>query len=151
MFRLRRVPLLSHRAVLCQAYHPRCLNTHSSMTSLGPDWKRIIPTDATIPPYSVFTKPVEKSPRDEREYRIIQLENGLKATLIHDIETDKAAASLDVAVGHLHDPVCLFEYVFRTSCLTGSTIARRAWSCSFLRASFVYGTDAPSSARIFCC
>jgi len=121
------------------------------MTSLGPDWKHIIPTDATIPPYSVFTKPVEKSPRDEREYRIIQLENGLKVTLIHDIETDKAAASLDVAVGHLHDPVCLLGYVFRTSYLTGSIIARHARPCSFLRASFVYGTDAHSSTRIFCC
>jgi len=117
------------------------------MTSLGPDWKRIIPTDATIPPYSVFTKPIEKSPRDKREYRIIQLENGLKATLIHDIETDKAAASLDVTVGHLHDPVCLLGYVFRTSYLTDLPIARHAWSCSFLRASFVYGTDAHLSTR----
>lgn len=75
------------------------------MTTLsGPDWKRVVPVDANIPPYSVFTKPVEKSPRDEREYRIIQLDNGLKATLIHDNETDKAAASLDAAVGHLRDP-----------------------------------------------
>ncbi|KAF9454625.1 insulin-degrading enzyme [Macrolepiota fuliginosa MF-IS2] len=70
----------------------------------GPDWKHVVPSDPNIPPYFVFTKPIEKSPRDEREYRIIQLDNGLKATLVHDSETDKAAASLDVAVGHLADP-----------------------------------------------
>jgi insulysin len=79
------------------------------MTTLsGPDWKRVVPPDPEVPAYSVFTKPIEKSPRDEREYRIIQLDNGLKATLVHDIETDKAAASLDVAVGHLFDPVRFF-------------------------------------------
>ncbi|KAF7778613.1 hypothetical protein Agabi119p4_2958 [Agaricus bisporus var. burnettii] len=72
--------------------------------SSGPDWKCITPADSTIPPYSMFTKSIQKSPRDEREYRVIQLDNGLKATLIHDPETDKAAASLDVAVGHLNDP-----------------------------------------------
>jgi insulysin len=74
--------------------------------SSGSDWKRVTPADSTIPPYSVFIKPIQKSPRDEREYRVIRLDNGLKATLIHDHETDKAAASIDVAVGHLHDPVC---------------------------------------------
>ncbi|KAJ3571053.1 hypothetical protein NP233_g3999 [Leucocoprinus birnbaumii] len=73
-------------------------------TLSGSDWKRVTPANDNVPPYSVFTKPIEKSPRDEREYRIIQLDNGLKATLIHDIDTDKAAASLDVAVGHLRDP-----------------------------------------------
>lgn len=103
----------SYRVALYQARHSQRLDTltcYSSMITFGPDWKHTIPTDATVPPYSVFTKPIEKSPQDEREYRIIQLENGLKATLIHDIETDKAAASLDVAVGHLHDPVCFFRY-----------------------------------------
>ncbi|KXN92195.1 Insulin-degrading enzyme [Leucoagaricus sp. SymC.cos] len=75
------------------------------MTTLsGPNWKRVTPADPNVPPYSVFTKPIEKSSRDEREYRIIQLDNGLKATLVHDVETDKAAASLDVGVGHLQDP-----------------------------------------------
>ncbi|KAJ6525427.1 Metalloenzyme, LuxS/M16 peptidase-like protein [Mycena vulgaris] len=67
-----------------------------------PDWERVIPTSA--PPFSVFTKPLQKSPQDDREYRVIRLENGLEAMLVHDAKADKAAASLDVAVGHLHDP-----------------------------------------------
>ncbi|KAF8911060.1 Metalloenzyme, LuxS/M16 peptidase-like protein [Gymnopilus junonius] len=55
-------------------------------------------------PYRVFTKPIVRSEQDDRDYRIIQLENGLRATLVHDEKADKAAASLDVAVGHLYDP-----------------------------------------------
>ena len=56
-------------------------------------------------PYYVFTKPIEKSPQDDRDYRLIRLENGLQAMLVHHAKADKAAASLDVAVGHLYDPV----------------------------------------------
>ncbi|KAJ7723946.1 Metalloenzyme, LuxS/M16 peptidase-like protein, partial [Mycena maculata] len=66
------------------------------------DWKRV--THPTAPPYSVFTKPLQKSPQDDREYKVIRLGNGLEAILVHDATADKAAASLDVAVGHLHDP-----------------------------------------------
>ena len=65
------------------------------------DWKRVKKGS-----YKVFTKPIVKSQQDDREYRIIQLDNGLQATLVHDAKADKAAASLDVAVGHLYDPVC---------------------------------------------
>jgi len=57
------------------------------------------------PAYWVFTKPIQKSQQDDREYRLIRLDNGLQAMLVHDAKADKAAASLDVAVGHLHDPV----------------------------------------------
>lgn len=56
-------------------------------------------------PYQVYGKPIEKSPQDDREYRVIKLDNGLEAMLVHDVKADKAAASLDVAVGHLYDPV----------------------------------------------
>ena len=69
------------------------------------DWRRVDPTQDGTPPFSVFTKPMHKSPQDDREYRRIRLENGLEAVLIHDGKADKAAASLDVAVGHLSDPV----------------------------------------------
>ncbi|KAJ7074118.1 Metalloenzyme, LuxS/M16 peptidase-like protein [Mycena amicta] len=66
------------------------------------DWTRVAPT--TAPPFSVFNKPLQKSAQDDRDYRLIRLENGLQAILVHDAKADKAAASLDVAVGHLHDP-----------------------------------------------
>jgi insulysin len=71
------------------------------------DWITRLATDS-VPSYSVFTKPIEKSPADDREYRWIKLGNGLEAMVIHDPKADKAAASMDIAVGHLSDPVSLF-------------------------------------------
>jgi insulysin len=41
---------------------------------------------------------------DNRSYRFVELENGLRSVLVSDPEADKAAASLDVAVGHGSDP-----------------------------------------------
>ncbi|KAI5284891.1 Insulinase (Peptidase M16), partial [Ascosphaera aggregata] len=41
---------------------------------------------------------------DNRCYRVIRLSNGLEALLIHDPETDKASASMDVSVGNYNDP-----------------------------------------------
>jgi insulysin len=69
------------------------------------DWVPVVPFRESTPPFSVFPKTIQKSEQDDRDYRIIQLENGLQATLVHDPKADKAAASLDVAVGHLYDPV----------------------------------------------
>ncbi|KAF9652907.1 hypothetical protein BDM02DRAFT_3183249 [Thelephora ganbajun] len=57
------------------------------------------------PPYHIYNKNIIRSERDERDYRLIRLQNGLQAMLVHDVEADKAAASLDVAVGHLYDPL----------------------------------------------
>ncbi|KAF7969517.1 hypothetical protein HWV62_27003 [Athelia sp. TMB] len=68
------------------------------------DWTRVPAHDST-PAYSYYNKPIEKSELDDRSYRVIRLENGLNATVIHDPTADKAAASLDVAIGHLYDPV----------------------------------------------
>ncbi|SCU84320.1 LAFA_0D09318g1_1 [Lachancea sp. 'fantastica'] len=47
-----------------------------------------------------FKKPV----LDDRNYRLIELPNKLKALLIQDPETDKSAASLDVNIGSFEDP-----------------------------------------------
>lgn len=47
---------------------------------------------------------IEKSVVDNRSYRIIRLPNKLEALLVHDSETDKSSAALDVGVGSLSDP-----------------------------------------------
>ncbi|BGP22999.1 a-pheromone processing metallopeptidase ste23 [Rhodotorula toruloides] len=54
--------------------------------------------------FAVLEKDIEVSPNDDRQYRFIFLPNGLKALLISDSQTDKAAAALGVQVGHLNDP-----------------------------------------------
>lgn len=46
-----------------------------------------------------------KSAEDKRLYRCLELQNEMKVLLISDSRTDKAAASLDVNVGHMSDPV----------------------------------------------
>lgn len=40
-----------------------------------------------------------KSAEDKREYRGLQLNNGMKVILISDKTTDKSAAALDVNIG----------------------------------------------------
>ncbi|KAG6833674.1 hypothetical protein H0H87_002870 [Tephrocybe sp. NHM501043] len=74
----------------------------STVAAKDSDWRRV--SSGPAPPFSIFNKPIQKSEQDDRDYRLIQLDNGLQATLIHDANADKAAASLDVAVGHLYDP-----------------------------------------------
>ncbi|KAI2864641.1 hypothetical protein CBS12448_2857 [Aspergillus niger] len=47
---------------------------------------------------------MEKPLLDNRSYRVIQLSNQLEVLLIHDPDTDKAAAAMDVNVGSFSDP-----------------------------------------------
>ena len=58
--------------------------------------------------YEAFEGSMEKPLIDKREYKLIRLENGLEALLIHDPEADKASAAMDVRVGHLSDPEGLY-------------------------------------------
>ncbi|WP_404376659.1 insulinase family protein [Vreelandella aquamarina] len=44
------------------------------------------------------------SPFDDRDYRVLTLENGLQALLVSDPDADKAAASMNVRVGSAQDP-----------------------------------------------
>ncbi|EDX11226.1 insulin-degrading enzyme isoform X1 [Drosophila simulans] len=50
---------------------------------------------------------IEKSLQDTRDYRGLQLANGLKVLLISDPNTDVSAAALSVQVGHMSDPTNL--------------------------------------------
>eukprot|EP01084_Bolivina_argentea_P151431 264299_1 len=50
-----------------------------------------------------FIEPI-KSESDKRKYRIFTLPNGLECIIISDPETEKAACSMDVHVGHFSDP-----------------------------------------------
>ncbi|KAI8967298.1 Metalloenzyme, LuxS/M16 peptidase-like protein [Mycotypha africana] len=55
--------------------------------------------------YWIFTQPLEKSDNDDRVYRLIKLaSNDLEVLLVHDKDTDKSSAALDVHVGHISDP-----------------------------------------------
>lgn len=71
-------------------------------------WK-FVSAAGNVPAHHIYDAPIQKSESDDREYRIIRLDNGLEALLVHDSTTDKSAASMDVAVGHLSDPVSLLR------------------------------------------
>jgi hypothetical protein len=51
---------------------------------------------------------LEKPVIDNRSYRVIRLSNKLEALLVHDPDTDKASASMNVGVGNFSDPDDLF-------------------------------------------
>ena len=51
-----------------------------------------------------FIQQPVQSPNDTKEYRYLELDNGLRTLLISDENADHAAASLDVNVGSLQDP-----------------------------------------------
>ncbi|OBZ78124.1 Insulin-degrading enzyme [Grifola frondosa] len=66
-------------------------------------WRTVSSSDS-IPGYKVFEGDLQKPDLDDRAYRILDLENGLRAIVIHDPSADKAAACLTIAVGSMHDP-----------------------------------------------
>jgi insulysin len=49
------------------------------------------------------TGALEKPLLDDRSYRVIELKNKLEALLVHDPDTDKASASVNVQVGNFSD------------------------------------------------
>lgn len=51
----------------------------------------------------VVTDRLETPSLDDRSYRVIRLSNNLEALLVHDPQTDKASAAMDVNVGSFSD------------------------------------------------
>ncbi|GAA5876509.1 hypothetical protein JCM8547_009411 [Rhodosporidiobolus lusitaniae] len=91
------------------SYHPHA--PYAFVTAPGnaldhlPEGYEVAPsTDGGEPTYAVFKGEIERSPNDDRSYRMLLLANGMEVTLISDPKTDKAAAAMDVKVGHLSDP-----------------------------------------------
>lgn len=58
---------------------------------------------ATMAPIERIADKLEKPALDDRSYRVIRLPNNLEALLVHDPETDKASASVNVNVGSFSD------------------------------------------------
>ncbi|XP_045188841.2 insulin-degrading enzyme-like [Mercenaria mercenaria] len=47
---------------------------------------------------------ITKSAGDDRQYRALELQNGMRVLLISDKQTDKSSAAMDVYIGHMKDP-----------------------------------------------
>lgn len=50
-----------------------------------------------------ITENLERPELDDRSYRVIRLPNKLEALLVHDPDTDKASAAVNVNVGNFSD------------------------------------------------
>jgi len=59
--------------------------------------------EPALRPVERVTDKLETPSLDDRTYRVIRLPNELEALLVHDAETDKASAALDVNVGSFSD------------------------------------------------
>ncbi|KAK4701450.1 insulysin, partial [Phenoliferia sp. Uapishka_3] len=86
-----------------EAPSPFIVAKGNPLDSLLPGYVKV-PASDNLPAYAVFGGEIEKSPNDDRAYRLILLPNGMEALIISDPSTDKASAALDVKVGHLSDP-----------------------------------------------
>uniref|UniRef100_A0A8C9F984 Insulin degrading enzyme n=1 Tax=Pavo cristatus TaxID=9049 RepID=A0A8C9F984_PAVCR len=69
-----------------------------------PDLQKETNNKMNNPAIKRITNEIIKSPEDKREYRGLELANGIKALLISDPTTDKSSAALDVHIGSLSDP-----------------------------------------------
>jgi insulysin len=58
-------------------------------------------------PVECLADHLEAPELDDRAYRVVRLSNKLEALLIHDPDTDKASASVNVNVGSFSDPLDL--------------------------------------------
>ena len=88
--------------------------------------------------YKILEDAIQKPDLDDRDYRLIELDNGLRALLVHDARTEKASACLMVQVGAMFDPVSLSSSP-GASRLTTPLAARRAGDRPLLRASAAEG------------
>ncbi|KAK3062583.1 metalloprotease, partial [Coniosporium uncinatum] len=61
------------------------------------------PINSRSAPAERLADVLEKPALDDRSYRVIRLPNQLEALLIHDPDTDKASAAMDVNVGSFSD------------------------------------------------
>ncbi|KZT69510.1 LuxS/MPP-like metallohydrolase [Daedalea quercina L-15889] len=66
-------------------------------------WSRLRSSDGENG-YATLQEAIEKPDLDDRDYRVIELDNGLRAILVHDARAEKAAACLTVQVGAMFDP-----------------------------------------------
>ena len=83
--------------------HPRLLSRSRAATARSP--QAFTPRSYATVMSSVkrITDNLEKPDLDDRSYRVIELSNKLEALLVHDAQTDKASASLNVDVGNFSD------------------------------------------------
>jgi hypothetical protein len=85
-------------------YSPPFRSFSTSSRQLRSDFAMVEPVNnRTAHAERLTDNSMERPALDDRSYRVIRLPNKLEALLIHDADTDKASAALDVNVGSFSD------------------------------------------------
>ncbi|KAB0398310.1 hypothetical protein E2I00_001538 [Balaenoptera physalus] len=86
--------------------HPRPANydCKKPVVNCGKSFQKKTYSKMNNPAIKRIGNHIIKSPEDKREYRGLELANGIKVLLISDPTTDKSSAALDVHIGSLSDP-----------------------------------------------
>ncbi|KAJ5104328.1 hypothetical protein NUU61_001675 [Penicillium alfredii] len=104
--------LLSHRPYLLsrsvpvgsRPFPPILSSDHRARRSFYPSIHPAFSAKSpTMAPLERITEHLEKPELDDRAYRVIRLPNQLEALLVHDPDTDKASAAVNVNVGNFSD------------------------------------------------
>lgn len=82
-------------------YSPQATNAFAPPPTLHPPSFRHL--SSTMAPIERLADKLEAPALDDRSYRVIRLPNKLEALLVHDPDTDKASASVNVNVGSFSD------------------------------------------------
>ncbi|KAH7183828.1 Metalloenzyme, LuxS/M16 peptidase-like protein [Fusarium oxysporum] len=85
---------------------------------------------------------LKKPSLNDRDYRIIRLNNELEALRMHDSETDKASAALDINVGNFSD-----ESDISANCLSANSGTSNAYTGSTSMNYFFYISVKPDNGQ----
>ncbi|XP_052772336.1 insulin-degrading enzyme-like [Mya arenaria] len=75
-----------------------------TFTSVIPRYQAMSTVNQAQIKHCLSNDEIVKSEGDDREYRALELTNGMRVFLISDPNTDKSSAAMDVYVGHMKDP-----------------------------------------------
>lgn len=96
-------PISSSHLDLQSAVQRQRRQFSSSDAMSGSQMQVTLHNNRTAAPVKRLADSLEKPDLDTRTYRVVQLPNKLEALLIHDADTDKASAAMDVNVGSFSD------------------------------------------------
>ncbi|OJJ43998.1 hypothetical protein ASPZODRAFT_18773 [Penicilliopsis zonata CBS 506.65] len=85
------------------AYSPSAWRRHRAFSLHSSPVLRTPAETANMSTIQRITENLEKPELDDRSYRVIRLPNKLEALLVHDPDTDKASAAVNVNVGNFSD------------------------------------------------
>lgn len=85
-------------------HHPFNLLTLPNPASISHNYSASAPAGASSAVVRVLEEGIKKPARDDRQYRMIWLKNGMQVLLTSDPTTDVASASMNIHAGHFQDP-----------------------------------------------